>query len=435
MPGGPSDGSVIPSYGGHVARRIWEGKPRGVLKCYNLTNACEALVGWKKTALPFMQARIDATGLGHLPSCMFKHIDMPLISAFVERWQPDTNSFHLPFGEMTIMLHDVWQILHIPVDGCLNTSQSSSKDLIHDMSELLGRTPDELVVPPTPHWSDDGVSIESILALCRDGTLVGDIDTKFTSWMFLMLGSSLFVDKNESRIRPSSILEVNYDCDLGKIPKYAWGAATLAFLYRQLGVASRGACDGIAGCLTLLQAWIYEYFPCFRPHQKRLTCGPNDPRSLMWSTKMEDNSEARLRSIRTHLDYLTALEVNWLPYGPNPASIVPRTLFLGWLRYQDIIEPYMPERVLRQLGYKQVIPSSISRPEKAYRPEDSKLYNVEFPVMATESTWQIFPRGSKLILSEFQRNSNPSACSPEYDDWFFDVSHRYLVDEDCSMDR
>ncbi|CAN0846935.1 Protein MAINTENANCE OF MERISTEMS [Linum grandiflorum] len=39
---------------------------------------------------------------------------------FIERWQPDTNSFHLPFGEMTITLHDVRYILHVLTDGkCL----------------------------------------------------------------------------------------------------------------------------------------------------------------------------------------------------------------------------------------------------------------------------------------------------------------------------
>ncbi|KAK9148640.1 hypothetical protein Scep_007397 [Stephania cephalantha] len=40
-----------------------------------------------------------------------------LISAFVERWQLDTNTFHLPFGEMSITLEDVSTLLHISVMG------------------------------------------------------------------------------------------------------------------------------------------------------------------------------------------------------------------------------------------------------------------------------------------------------------------------------
>ncbi|CAI0550262.1 unnamed protein product [Linum tenue] len=48
---------------------------------------------------------------------MMQHLDIALLSAFVERWQPDTNTFHMPFGEFSILLHDVHHILRIPVDG------------------------------------------------------------------------------------------------------------------------------------------------------------------------------------------------------------------------------------------------------------------------------------------------------------------------------
>ena len=59
------------------------------------------------------KTRLDRISLSHIPFNMYDHIDWPLISAFVERWQPDTNTFHIPFGEMTIMLHDVQLILGI----------------------------------------------------------------------------------------------------------------------------------------------------------------------------------------------------------------------------------------------------------------------------------------------------------------------------------
>ena len=50
---------------------------------------------------------LPAIALGRLPYIMHQHIDNALILAFVERWQPDTNTFHMPRGEMVIMLHDV----------------------------------------------------------------------------------------------------------------------------------------------------------------------------------------------------------------------------------------------------------------------------------------------------------------------------------------
>ena len=46
------------------------------------------------------------------------------MSAFVERRQPETNTFHMPFGEMTIT-DDVGTILDIPLTG-----RSVSADLL-----------------------------------------------------------------------------------------------------------------------------------------------------------------------------------------------------------------------------------------------------------------------------------------------------------------
>lgn len=54
------------------------------------------------------------TGLYHLKECSFKRHNTPLISAFMERWQPDTNSFHMSFGEMTslsMMYTTLWDCL------------------------------------------------------------------------------------------------------------------------------------------------------------------------------------------------------------------------------------------------------------------------------------------------------------------------------------
>ena len=47
----------------------------------------------------------------------YQYISSPLVSSFVERCQPETNTFHMPFGEMTITLDDVGTLLGIPVTG------------------------------------------------------------------------------------------------------------------------------------------------------------------------------------------------------------------------------------------------------------------------------------------------------------------------------
>jgi len=39
------------------------------------------------------------------------------LTALVDRWRPETHTFHLPVGEMTITLEDVAMILGLPIRG------------------------------------------------------------------------------------------------------------------------------------------------------------------------------------------------------------------------------------------------------------------------------------------------------------------------------
>ena len=60
---------------------------------------------------------ISRSGLAPLVATAYRSINRNMVSAFVERWQPETNTFHMPFGEMTITLDDVSTILGILVTG------------------------------------------------------------------------------------------------------------------------------------------------------------------------------------------------------------------------------------------------------------------------------------------------------------------------------
>lgn len=58
--------------------------------------------------------RVGLEGLYRTPC---REIDHNLIMAFVERWRPETHTFHLPHDETTITLQDVEVLLGIPIDG------------------------------------------------------------------------------------------------------------------------------------------------------------------------------------------------------------------------------------------------------------------------------------------------------------------------------
>ncbi|XP_040946107.1 protein MAIN-LIKE 2-like [Gossypium hirsutum] len=66
-----------------------------------------------------------------------------LISALVERWRPETHTFHLPCGECCIILEDVAVQLKLPIDGNAVTGVSSISRLATLCYKLLGRSPSE----------------------------------------------------------------------------------------------------------------------------------------------------------------------------------------------------------------------------------------------------------------------------------------------------
>ncbi|CAN0857659.1 Protein MAINTENANCE OF MERISTEMS [Linum grandiflorum] len=292
---------------------------------------------------------------------MSRNLDYGLLEAFIERWQPDTNSFHLPFGEMTITLHDVRYILQVPIRGkCLRDGDQAG--LRAEMASLLG--------------------LSEI-----------DLDT------------------------------------VKSIKKYAWGAAALAWMYRELGLASRAESKSIGGCLTLLQSWIYEYFECFRP-----SIGHPDPRddgsplAGRWDGATDvgpDGFRRRLEHCRRTLDEMHAGFFTWLPFHKNPGFDAPDSLFRGVIRFVDVAEHYDPSRVLRQFGYVHVIPEPRIEPEVQKRPVRGVSYTVTFSA-SMDSFW-----GCKTTRISLDKISVPvdetRDVAPEYMSWYLPRTHLRII--------
>ncbi|KAL3649772.1 hypothetical protein CASFOL_006175 [Castilleja foliolosa] len=357
FPGAPENNSVLSKYKTHIARALWKGIERPILRpVYHTNKLLEWNIGSESSSSYFKQLW-KATGLSMVPEMSYSGCDKNVITAFVERWHPETNSFHLPFWEMTITLDDVMCLTGLPIEGrSVRTSITGTRDVRQQMIDLFGMTERE-----TYDGCLFGGSMKLEWLHSYFKTHIVDTDRDKVrqgcrAYLLYLFGCSLFCDKSGTKV-PHQWLE--YFADLKEFSKYAWGAATLAYLYRQLGSASKVDCRQLCGYLTLLQAWIYERFPCFRA-AINVNYEVGQPLAYRWTTSRHAGpSVAHLQAHRETLDLMTADQVVWCPYGQDVRAHFPLSdisYYSGCLSAHDVVEPYYPERVLRQFGFVQTIP-------------------------------------------------------------------------------
>ncbi|XP_028124360.1 protein MAIN-LIKE 2-like [Camellia sinensis] len=237
--GGPTDPSMLQSFNSHVAVAIWHGEEQGPLKCHNHSSKILAWPWWSVDNNTRFKAIIEQSGLSQLARCTYRFVNKLLISSFVKRWQPKTNTFHMTVGEMTLTLDDVGTILSLPIVGrsisvpnvrdhhgvtLLVSGLGITKRVAHNEVSTAGGNLVRL------EW------LRSHFASVTDSDLEEAIQCTARAYLLFLLGCILFNDKSGGRV---PVVYLGLLMDLGSIHTYAWGAAALAFLYRQLGYASR----------------------------------------------------------------------------------------------------------------------------------------------------------------------------------------------------
>nr|XP_027187882.1 protein MAIN-LIKE 1-like [Cicer arietinum] len=229
--GGPVDRSVLRTYEDHVATRLWDGVDHGELRVFSNGNKLKQVVIENQE----VEELVKSSGLYTLLKCSYEMIDKCLISAFVERWHRDTNSFHLPIEEMTITLDDVSSLLHIPITGAFFSVNIFNKD---DAAELLGEL---LGVSLAAAYTEFNLTRTTTVrySWLLDVYYQRCVDQYWQmaarAFLLFLVGCTLFNDKS------AFIVSVAYlECfrDLNSCGGHAWGAAALAYLYDNLREAS-----------------------------------------------------------------------------------------------------------------------------------------------------------------------------------------------------
>ncbi|KAK9991515.1 hypothetical protein SO802_026500 [Lithocarpus litseifolius] len=110
---GPEDHSLLTRQRNHRSEDIWNGEDPGPLKCRDRAKEMEHITMQDNRVIDIIKL-VELEGLFRAPS---REIDHCLISALVEQWRPETHTFHLPHGEMSITLEDVEVILGLPINS------------------------------------------------------------------------------------------------------------------------------------------------------------------------------------------------------------------------------------------------------------------------------------------------------------------------------
>ena len=183
-----------------------------------------------------------------------KNVDHSLVSAFLERWHPETNNFHMSWGEMTITLHDVHRLTGLTIDGEGLNIVMDKADLVPRVAELMGWTAEKVQGEMRAsgfHYTDMLTRLDELIA-----DPAAPPEHAATIFLSILLGATLFIDKSSSRIKPH-ILPLVFDHQ--RTPKLAWGTGALAFLYLSLGQGSRVRAKRIDGFTSLLQVIIMQF--------------------------------------------------------------------------------------------------------------------------------------------------------------------------------
>ncbi|OVA14477.1 Aminotransferase-like [Macleaya cordata] len=233
IPDFPEDLTLFVGYDHHIARHIWE----GILRKWDLFRETDEVVGL-----------VEIFGL--LPLAMYAHrsVDKVLVNAFIERFYPETNTFHLPFGEMTITLIDVQHILGIPFLGVnLNKDNGFQKRLtLNEAKNLMLETLGMDVNPPEVEESRQ-VKLEWLRSFFSGRKVNLDYeDQEFTSRAYLLylVGCCLYPDKTGNKV---SIYHLRWIRDIYNISTYALGQGALVSLFDELGAASRCGTKSFTG--------------------------------------------------------------------------------------------------------------------------------------------------------------------------------------------
>ncbi|XP_076904351.1 serine/threonine-protein phosphatase 7 long form homolog [Bidens hawaiensis] len=260
---------------------------------------------------------IRLAGFAGVFQCDNRRIDDAMISALVERWRPETNTFHMPFGEVTVTLQNVQVLWGLQVDGqviCGNDRAFTENKIKEMFNSLTGITLEDRAI------NRQKINLPYVSKKLTESNFPynpnADADERLQrarTIIFLLVGTTLFPGT------ASNLLDVKYLSylnDLSTCVSLSWGSAVLAFMYRHLSRSTSADTPEIGGPMFLLQLWAFERLPCTRP-KLHMQLDYNQSYGARWqesSLSYKDTASHVLSAFLSKFNSLSESSFIWLPY-------------------------------------------------------------------------------------------------------------------------
>ncbi|XP_012848924.1 PREDICTED: serine/threonine-protein phosphatase 7 long form homolog isoform X1 [Erythranthe guttata] len=369
---GPIDDSILTLQDHHRSTDIWNGQNFEPLTC----RRCDGHFWRLGTLDPRVQQMMLKAGFYGVYKAGRMRLDHALITALVERWRPETHTFHLPVGETTVTLQDISVLWGLPVDGdpITGVDTNRSMDEWQDIcNELLGFR------PPPEDFDRGRLKIRCLQERFKtlpDGASEDTVKFYARAYILQLLGGQLLSDMSNNKVK---LMYLPLLRDFEAAGRMSWGGAVLACLYRALCRATKPETSDICGPLVLLQIWAWERVPFIRPGRLSprqelppdIVSGdhflPSAPYGSRWNVgfKLETVGTHVLVLYRDQLDNMKDDQFVWEPYPDEVLASLPEYCLSGGRIWQtvaplicfDVVEFHHPDRVLRQFGQHQTIPA------------------------------------------------------------------------------
>ncbi|RLN19338.1 hypothetical protein C2845_PM02G06120 [Panicum miliaceum] len=360
---GPVDKSVLVEQEFHKSEAIFVGK---IYKPVRFIEHGTRLNQWEVRHKGIL-ALLQRSGFYHLSFLKRVQLDHALLNALVERWRRETQTFHLRFGEITVLLKDVAILTGLRVHGAPVTGPTNC-NWEQLCTQLLGQEP-----PQIKGGSINIAWLHDTFKTLPEGANQSDVEYAARAYILYQIGCSLFPDPSGTRVH---LLYLALLRDFDASGEMAWGAAVLAHLYRELGKASMKGKVNCCAFLTLLQIWAWEHIQIGCPERLENKALPDDsPLGCRWNVAFKNRENVRSMDhefYRHGLDTISHCQITWDPYTPNLIAGLPATCTFGSAVWRSrtplicfqIVEMHVPDRVLQQFGMVQHIPDLVEAVER-----------------------------------------------------------------------